>query len=45
QNPNIIEQITTDEEMCGLLNWALIGLERLREKKQFSYSPSTKQVK
>ena len=41
RDPNIIENISTDEEMSGLLNWALIGLERLLKSGSFSYSPST----
>lgn len=44
QNPHIIEDICDDKELSGLLNWALQGLERLRDKKEFSYSKSTAEV-
>ena len=44
-NPEIIEKITTPEELSGLLNVALDGLDRLLERKDFSYSKSTSQVK
>ena len=29
QNPFLLKEITTKEEMSGLLNWALEGLDRL----------------
>ena len=44
-NPEIIEKITTDEELSGLLNLALDNLDNLLNKKDFSYSKSTKEVK
>jgi putative DNA primase/helicase len=44
-NPQIIEEITTEEELSGLLNEALEGLDRLLKNKQFSYSKSTAEVK
>jgi len=31
KDPNIIQKITTDEELSGLLNWAMEGLDRLRK--------------
>ncbi len=34
---NIINKITTKDEMEGLLNWALIGLKRLLKNQRFSY--------
>lgn len=42
---NIIDKITTDEELSGLLNLALEGLERLLKNKKFSYSTGTKEIK
>ncbi len=36
-NPDIINRITTQKEMSGLLNWAIEGLKRLQKKKYFSY--------
>lgn len=44
-NPNIIEELTTSEELSGLLNLALDGLDRLLKNKDFSYSKNTKEVK
>lgn len=41
----IIEKITSKEEMSGLLNWALEGLDRLLEKGCFSYSSTTKEIR
>lgn len=45
RDSNIIDRITTVDEMQGLLNWALDGLERLLKNRAFSFSPSTQQVK
>lgn len=35
-NPMIIEKLTTDEELSGLLNWAIEGLHKLLEQMYFS---------
>ncbi len=40
-NPNIINEIINDDELSGMLNWALIGLDRLLKQKDFSYSKTT----
>lgn len=45
RDSNIIDKISSDMEMSGLLNWALDGLDRLRDKGTFSHSPSTEQVR
>lgn len=45
RDPKRIERIVSDDEMSGLLNWALEGLDRLRKDGQFSRSPSTEQTK
>jgi len=37
-DPDIIEKLTGEDELSGLLNFALDGLDRLLEKKDFSYS-------
>jgi len=42
---SIIDKITTDEELSGLLNLALDGLDRLQKNKGFSYSKGTEEVK
>jgi len=44
-NPDIINELTTPEELSGLLNLALDGLDRLLKNKDFSYSKATKEVK
>jgi putative DNA primase/helicase len=44
-DPQIIEKISVPEELSGLLNWALKGLQRLLSKGDFSYSQSTQEVK
>jgi putative DNA primase/helicase len=42
---NILEKITVFPEMSGLLNWALEGLKRLLEKKEFSRYTSIDEVR
>jgi len=37
QDPHLLEKITTQEELSGLLNWMLDGLGRLLENESFSY--------
>jgi len=45
KNPNIIEEITTPQEMAGFLNMAILGLYRLFNNKKFSYTKGTQEVK
>jgi len=45
KNPRIIEDISLPEEMSGLLNVALFGLERLNKNKKFTTSKSAKEIK
>ena len=40
----IIDKVTTDEELSGLLNWSLVGLKRLLEKKEFSSSSTAEEI-
>jgi len=44
-DPDIIKKLSCPDELSGLLNYALDGLDRLLENKDFSYSKSTKEVK
>lgn len=44
-DPDIMDKLTSEEELSGLLNFALDGFDRLMEKKDFSYSKSTSDVK
>jgi len=45
RNPNIINEISTPEEMSGFLNQALLGLERLRNNKNFSSTKGSEEIK
>jgi putative DNA primase/helicase len=44
-DPYILEKLTTETELSGLLNLALAGLRRLLETGQFSNSKNTEEVK
>jgi len=41
----IVSKISTDEQLSGVLNWALEGLSRLLQQRDFSYSKSMADVK
>lgn len=45
QNPQILDNLTTSQELSGLLNQALDGLDRLKQNKNFSYSRGTANIK
>jgi len=44
-NPNILEEISTKEEMSGLLNFALQGLERLLKNNKFSTTENIEELR
>jgi len=44
-DPDIIKNLTTSEELSGLLNLALEHLDTLLKNRDFSYSKGTKEVK
>jgi putative DNA primase/helicase len=44
KKPNILQELTTPEELSGLLNYALEGLKRLLLNNKFSYSKTVDQV-
>jgi putative DNA primase/helicase len=44
-DPYILEKLTTEIELSGLLNLALAGLKRLLKTGQFSHSKTTEEVK
>lgn len=44
-DPRLFEKINTDTELSGLLNFALAGLDRVNENKQFSYRKSEDEIK
>jgi len=43
-DPNILEKLTTPEELSGLLNWALDGLNRLLKNGDFTYGKTVEEV-
>lgn len=43
-NSNLINELTTPEELSGLLNWAIEGLTRLLEQGDFSYNKTVEEV-
>jgi putative DNA primase/helicase len=43
-NEEILKEICTEEELSGLLNEALIGLKRLKQNKDFTYTKNSKEV-
>jgi len=46
ENKNLINELTTEEELSGFLNWALEGLQRLRANRwNFSNSKSVEEVR
>jgi phage/plasmid-associated DNA primase len=44
KKPNILQEITTPDELSGLLNYALEGLKRLLTNNKFSYGKSVDEV-
>lgn len=45
QDKFILEKLTTKEELSGLLNWALEGLDRLLKNNKFSYNKNSEEIK
>ena len=45
QDKELEKKCSTEEELSGILNWALEGLQRLKNNKKFSYQRSIKEVK
>jgi len=43
-DPDIVKKLTTPEELSGLLNIALDGLDRIKKNKGFSYSKGVDEV-
>jgi len=44
-DPQILDKLTTEEELSGLLNLALTGLKRLLKNGVFSHSKTTEEIK
>ena len=45
EKPNILEEIVTEEELSGLFNWAIKGLERIFKQNGFTKTRETDFVK
>ena len=44
-DPNILDKLTTEEELSGFLNFVLDGLERILEQEHFTHSSSMDSIK
>jgi len=44
QDPHLIEKLTTDKELSGLLNWAIEGYVRLVKQNKFSNEKEPKEI-
>jgi putative DNA primase/helicase len=44
-DPNILEKLTTEEELSGFFNWALEGLERLLKNGRFSTGKTVEETR
>jgi len=44
-DPDLIERLTTDDELSGILNWALDGLYQLRKNGYFIYDKTPNEIK
>jgi putative DNA primase/helicase len=40
QDPKLTEKLTTDDELAGVLNWAIEGYQRLEEQGRFTNEPT-----
>jgi P4 family phage/plasmid primase-like protien len=45
KDPNIIKKLITEDELTGLLNWALEGLERLTKRGDFTASKTIEEAR
>jgi P4 family phage/plasmid primase-like protien len=45
KDPDLLEKLTTEEELSGLLNLVLKAARRLLEKRKFVKSPSTEEIR
>ncbi len=44
RDPHLLQKLTTEEELSGILNWAIEGLRRLNNNGQFSYGRNTDDI-
>lgn len=45
KDENIIDKLTTPEELSGLLNWAIEGLKRLDQQRHYSSNKTSEEIK
>lgn len=45
QDPDIVDNLVNDNELEGILNWAIIGFHRLLKNKDFSNKDTAKQIR
>lgn len=45
QDKFLVKKLTTDDELSGILNWALVGLKRILRQKRFSYDKNSEEIK
>jgi len=45
QDKFLLEKLTTEKELSGLLNWAIEGLDRLIKKGKFSFNKTSEEIK
>ena len=45
KDPGLIQKLSTEQELSGLLNFALEGLRRLLERQKFSYDKDASEIK
>jgi len=45
EDPDLTEKLTTPEELSGILNWALDGLDRLHKNKRFTLTGTVEEVR
>lgn len=43
-DPDLLEKLTTEDELSGFLNWALEGLKRLNQQGDFSHSKTVDEI-
>jgi putative DNA primase/helicase len=45
QNPDLVDELTTPDELSGILNWAIEGYQRLHEQRGFTRTRSPEETR
>lgn len=45
QNPNMVDELTTPDELSGILNWAVEGYQRLHEQQGFTNTRTSEETR